>query len=673
MQFLQDLTVVLSIAAAVILLFRRLNQPPIIGYLIAGLIIGPHTPPMPLVTDMHSLEAMAEIGVIFLLFALGIEFNLGRLAKAGAKSVLCAVIEFGLMTAVGYGIGSWFGWSNIEKLVLSGVIGVTGTAIVSRTLLERAQHAAGWEELVAGMLIAEDIISVFLIAFFSTASGVAEFNLPAIAALLMRFVMLLTILMAVGIIVLPRILKAAERAGMDEVRSIVIVGICFGTALLTQKLGYSAALGAFLAGAMTSMGGPTSKLHETVAPFKDVFGAVFFVSVGMMIDPRWIITNWQTALGIATVVVAARIAVNFAAMATVGNFPVSSVQATLAMLPIGEFSFILAQLAQKGNLISQPIYPISVMLCLTTTIFSAQLLPLATESGINRVFPDRWLKLLSAYNEKLAGRATSALASQVWKLMRPSIIQIIINLAGISGLFLAADTVQERYALHESYGGIWILAAIITLPFLIALVRKTQAVALVLLEAVTQAAGEDIPPGAAHPVLTRAAIGIPTVLIAAGYMKLGALLLPPWPYAILPLLVVGTTGFLLWKKMIRLYSLLQVAMRDSLEKGDAEPETAANALSVFVGALSPEKVHLSPSRLHAGYWAVGKTLKKTGLRTKTGVSLLQISRGKDTLPSPGPGDRFEAEDELLLIGETEQLRQAEQLLKHGPIVESPLT
>src|SRR3989339_827092 len=170
-QFLQDLTVVLSIAAAVILLFRRLRQPPIIGSLIAVFIVAPPPPPMPLVTDVHSLEALADIGVVFLLFALGIEFNLRRLAKAGAKSILCAGVEFSLMTAVGYGVGAWLGWSPIERLILGGVIGVTGTAIVSRTLLERAQHPSGWEELVAGMLIAEDILSVFLIAFFSSASN----------------------------------------------------------------------------------------------------------------------------------------------------------------------------------------------------------------------------------------------------------------------------------------------------------------------------------------------------------------------------------------------------------------------------------------------------------------------------------------------------------------------
>ncbi|MFA6316840.1 MAG: cation:proton antiporter [Elusimicrobiota bacterium] len=666
-RFLQDLTVVLFIAAAVILLFRRLKQPPIIGYLIAGLIIGPYTPPTLLITDIHAIEALAEIGVVFLLFALGIEFNLGRLAKAGIKSVLCAGLEYGLMTAVGWGVGAWLGWSPLERLILGGVIGVTGTAIVSKTLLERVNRPAGWEELVAGMLIAEDIISVFLIAAFSSAAGFNDFSLSAVLSMLARFGMLLVVLMAVGLIVLPRILKAAGQSGMEEVRSIVIVGICFGTALLTQKLGYSAALGAFLAGAMASMGGPTPKLHETASPFKDVFGAVFFVSVGMLIDPRWLISHWQLSSILVVVVVLTRAAVNFLALASVGEKPASSLQAALAMLPIGEFSFILAQLAQQQGLTSKPVYPISVMLCLGTSLVSAQLLPVATDSRIDRFFPGRLARLLRVYQEGLARFTMPSRAAQVWMILRPSLVQVVVNLAGISALFLAARAVQERYFPLESPGIIWMAVALLTLPFLIALVRKTQAVTLILMEAASHAAGREHPPLETHPILVRMAIGLSTAVIAVWYLRISVILLPPWPHAIMPLLVVGLTGILLWRRMIRLYSLLQSALRESLSHGQAEFESAARALSVFTDALSPEKVHVEPFCLRLGHWAGGKTLQEIGLRAKTGTSILQINRRGIPIPSPGPESRIQPEDELLLIGETNQLRMAKLLLESGGV------
>lgn len=664
--FLQDMAVVLSVAAAVLLIFRRLGQPPVLGYLAAGLIIGPYTPPMPLVTDAHSIEALAEIGVIFLLFALGIEFNLRRLAKAGLKALICASIEAILMMAAGYGAGSWLGWNNMESLLLGGIIAVAGTAVVARTLLERAQKPSGWEELVAGMLIAEDIIAVLLIALFSSAARLGDLNPSAVLETLVRFGMLLTVLLTTGLIVLPRLLKAAERPGMEEARSLLIIGTCFGVALLTHKLGYSAALGAFLAGAMSSMGGQTAKLHETAVPFKDVFGAVFFVSVGMLIDPRWLIANWQVTLGLALSVIAARIGVNFLALALVGESHVPSMQAALAMLPIGEFSFILAQLAQREGLSGKPLYPLAVMLCLATTLTSAQLLPLATESRIGRLIPGRLAAFLSAYRDGLARHAAPRRLAQVWALLRPSVLQIAINVVGISGLFLVAGAVQERYSLFREFpGGIWMAAALISLPFLIALVRKTQAVTLVLLEAATEKTAGASPPSESHPVLTRIVLALSTSLVAGWYLRISIILLPPWPYAILPLLLIGLTGFLLWRRMSRLYALLQVALRESFARDEAEPETTAAALSVFAGALSPEKVHIAPFHLGRDHWAAGKSLAEIGLRSKTGASLLQINRGVDPIPSPSPETRFEAEDELLLIGESEQILRAKNLLTSG--------
>lgn len=665
-QFLQDLTVVLTIAAVVLLVFRRLGQPPVLGYLVAGLIIGPYTPPMPLVTDSHSIEALAEIGIVFLLFALGVEFNLRRLAKAGVKALICAGFEATLMMALGCAVGAWLGWSGMEGLLLGGVIAVAGTAVVARTLLERATKPSGWEELVAGMLIAEDIIAVVLIAFFSSAARIGDFSLSAVASTLARFGMLLTVLLVTGMIVLPRLLKVAERADMEEVRSLVITGICFGIALLTHKLGYSAALGAFLAGAMSSMGGPTTKLHETAAPFKDVFGAVFFVSVGMLIDPRWLLENWPITLGLTFFVIIARFGVNLLALAGAAEGHVAATQAALAMLPIGEFSFILAQLAQREGLSSKPIYPIAVTLCLGTTLASAQLLPLATERNIGRVFPSGLASFLAAYRSGAARLAIPSRPAQVWMLLRPSAIQIAINLVGISAIFLAAGWLQERYALRGLPGGVWMATALVSLPFLIALVRKAQAVALLLLEAAMETDKGGRPPIEAHPLLTRAVLGLVTALIAAWYLRLSIILLPPWPYAILPLLVIGLTGFLLWRRMARLYALLQVALRESLARGEAEPETAATALSVFADALSPERVHIVPFHLGSGHWAVGRSLSEIGLRSQTGASLLQINRGTDPIPSPGPENRLAADDELLLIGEQEQLRRAKMLLEAGP-------
>ena len=665
-KFLQDLTVVLSIAAAVLLLFHRLKQPPVLGYLAAGLIIGPHTPPFPLVTDIHTLETFAEIGVVFLMFALGVEFNLRRLARAGIRPLVCAGIEASLMMGVGYCVTGMLGWSAIERMLFGGTIAFAGTAIVARTLLERAKRASGWEELAAGTLIAEDILAIILIAFFSSVPHLGNANLSAAVPLLLRFAMFVIVILVAGLLILPRILQAAERTGMEEVRSLVIISSCFGFALLTQKLGYSAALGAFLAGAMASTGGPTAKLQETIAPFKDVFGAVFFVSVGMLINPRWLVENWVLTLGLTIMTILARVGINFLALAAVGESAASAMQATLARLPIGEFSFILAQLAHKQGITTQPIYPLAVAICLGTTIASSQLLPLASEERLGRLFPT-WIKTpLESYRASLGNLSGSPRITQVWSLIRPSIIQMAVNLVGISGLFIAASAAQDRYEAARSVpGAVWIGCALVSLPFLIALLRKTQAVTLILLEAIMVSDQNSMPPSEARPILTRAVMGLSTSLLAWWYLSISFLLLPPWPYALIPLLLIGAAGFLLWRRMTRLYALIQGALRESLAKGDAEPETVTAALSIFVNASTPEKVRITPVKLDGGSWAVGRSLVEIGLRSKTGANLIQINRGHDQIPSPNPEVRLRADDELLLIGESEHIRKAKLLLESG--------
>lgn len=373
---MQDLAVVLAAAAFALAILKRLGLPPVLGYLAAGLLVGPHTPPGLLVLDPHGLEVLAEIGVVFLLFALGVEFNLERLARVGAKALLAAALEAGLLLIAGRLTASVMGWNAMEGLLLGGVMSIAGTAIVARALLERSSRPPAWAELVSGILIAEDLIAVVLIAFVASASPGAAPSAGQLAAAAVRFVLLVAAIVAVGRFVLPRVLAAVERVGLDEVRNLAVVAACFASALLTEKLGYSAALGAFLAGATASGGGSgAERLHRAVQPLRDVFGAVFFVSVGMMIDPRWLFSSWPLALGVSGLAVAVRGGANFAALRITGQGSGAAAAASAAMLPIGEFSFILAQLAQSRALSERPLYPLAVAICLATTLASAALLP----------------------------------------------------------------------------------------------------------------------------------------------------------------------------------------------------------------------------------------------------------------------------------------------------------
>ena len=550
--------------------------------------------------------------------------------------------------------------------MLGGVTALSSTAIVARGLLEKTQRRGGWEELVSGKLIAEDLIAVLLLALASSAARLGSPSWGPLIGVLSRSGALILVIMTVGLVVLPRILDAAEGARIGEMRSLAIIGICFGTAYLTKRLGYSAALGAFLAGAMISVARPSAGLHETVAPFRDVFGAVFFVSVGMLINPAWLLKEWKIALLLAGAVVVLRLAVNFAALGAVGVEPGAAAKASACLLPIGEFSFILAQLGQQSGLTDRPLYPVAVTLCLATTLASDPLQSLATPERIRRLLPARFWNSWEAYRAGLARLAAPSRARLVWNLVRPSAVQIAINAVGISGFFLTAAAFQEGYGLAEAWPGLtWMFCVLVCLPFLNALARKTQAVSLILLEAATAGIDEGRPPAEARPRLTRTVIALAGALVGLWFFALSLLVMPSWGEALLPGSVVALAAVLLWRRSTKFYSGLQATWRAALTRTQAEPEAAATALSLFAESLAPKSIHVEVMNLPPGAWAAGRTLVEIGLRARTGASLLQVDRAGERMPAPGPHLRLLAGDQLLLIGEASQLARGRELLAGG--------
>lgn len=659
--FLRDLAVVTSLAAAVLLVFRRLGWPPVLGYLVAGLIIGPYTPPHILVADPRSLEAMAEIGVVFLLFALGAEFNFRRLSRAGFKALACAALEAGAMIAAGWALGRALGWPARDSLVLGGAAALASTAIVARTLLERAARPSGWEELVAAVLIAEDMIAVLLIAFVA-APGAAS-SMADAAALAGRFAGLCMIVGLAGAVLIPRVLAMADRSGMEEVRSLCLIGLCFGVATLTHMFGFSAALGAFLAGAVASLGGNTGKLHEVAAPFRDVFGAVFFVSIGMLIDPRWLIEHWHISLVAAATLTGVRLGVNVLSFAAVGSGAVTAVQASLAMLPIGEFSFILAQTAQRSGATTQPVKELAVAVCLAATMASAFALPRADEARLRAWLPGPVERALAAYGRWLARLKPRGRAGVGWTLARPSLLQLLANAALVAGIALVLSGFEPLAQADARHPGLlWLLVSALSMPSVIAIARKSQAVALIGLEtAFPSRDGQALIER--RPSLGRVVPAAASLAAAAGYLLMTRPLLPPGRAGLLALAAAAVTVLVLWRSLSRLYSVVQAALRVNLAR--SEPE-AARALAALAEAEDPGQVRLGEFLVRPESWCSGKTLLETELRPRTGVMALRLAHHGAAPVVPGADARLGPGDRLTLFGDPESLESARRLLASGP-------
>src|SRR6266571_267052 len=289
-EFLKSLTIVLGVAAVTTVVFQRLRQPVVLGYIIAGLIVGPHVP-IPLVADPVVVQTLSELGVILLLFSLGLEFSLRRLAEVGPTAGLTALLETSFMIWLGFTIGRLLGWTGLESLFAGAVIAISSTTIIAQAFEEQGVTGK-LRQLVLGILIAEDLIAVLLIAVLTgvaSGSGLAPGPLAATVARLVGF---LVALITVGLLLVPRAMRAVSRLNRRQTTLVASIGICFAVALLARAFGYSVALGAFLAGSLVAESGEEKQVERLVGPVRDVFGAVFFVSVGMLFDPALIVRHW---------------------------------------------------------------------------------------------------------------------------------------------------------------------------------------------------------------------------------------------------------------------------------------------------------------------------------------------------------------------------------------------
>jgi CPA2 family monovalent cation:H+ antiporter-2 len=266
--FLQDLAIVMSVAALATILFRQLHQPVVLGYILAGVIIGPYTPPFALVSDEHAIETLAELGIIFLMFSLGLEFSLRKLQKVGATALIAATLEILLMLLVGYTLGRAFGWSKMDSVFLGAILSISSTTIIIKALEGLGKTREHFASLIFGILIVEDILAIVLIALLSGFAKTGELEAQAVGMTILNLGSFLGILLVAGLIFIPRLLNYVARFRSDEMLLITVVGLCFGISLVTVRLGYSVALGAFLIGAIIAEARQIYRIETLMHPVR---------------------------------------------------------------------------------------------------------------------------------------------------------------------------------------------------------------------------------------------------------------------------------------------------------------------------------------------------------------------------------------------------------------------
>jgi CPA2 family monovalent cation:H+ antiporter-2 len=679
-EFLRALTVVLCVAAVTTVVFQRLRQPVILGYILAGLLIGPHVP-TPLVADSSVVRTLSEIGVILLMFSLGLEFSLRKLVQVGPTAALTAVVETSLMMWLGFTVAQLFGWSVMESLFTGAVIAISSTTIVAKAFQE--QRVTGkLREIVVGVLIVEDLIAILLMASLTaiaTGSGLAA---GPLAMTVGRLVAFLVGLVAVGLFLVPRAVRLVNRLNRPETTVVASVGLCFAMALLAQKFGYSVALGAFIAGSLVAESGEEKQIEHLVEPVRDIFAAVFFVSVGMLIDPALILQYWPAILVLTAVVMLGKIiGVSLGSFLT-GCRLRTSIQSGMSLAQIGEFSFIIAGLGLTLRATGDFLYPVAIVVSALTTLTTPWLIRASgpTASWVDRKLPRPLQTFTVLYGSWVEGLRNAPRAASTTAYIRSLLRRLLLDAALFTGIIVGITSsrgkliafardntgIQESLAFPLLIG----IAVLLAAPFFLGVIRVGRKLGLTLAEVVLPAGGENRVDFAAAPrrLFTVTLELVIVIMVGAPLLALTRPFLPGAQGGALILLFIAVLGVAFWRSATNLQGhvragaevIVDVLARQSQGRGSVAREDNLKQVEQLLPGLGA----LTAVRLETSSPAVGRTLAELNLRALTGASVLAITREAGNVVAPAAGETLRAGDVLALTGTQEAIEAARTLL--GP-------
>jgi CPA2 family monovalent cation:H+ antiporter-2 len=680
--FLAALAVVLSVAAVTTVLFQRLHQPVVLGYLLAGVIVGPHVP-ISLVADVGIVQTLSELGVILLMFALGLEFSLRKLVAVGPAAGLTAFVQCGLMLWLGFVAGRLLGWGRLESLFAGAIVAISSTTIIAKAFDELGV-AGRLRQLVLGVLVVEDLIAILLMATLTALAQGQGVSAAALGLTAGRLVLFLAALLVVGLLLVPRGMRYVRRLDRPETTLVAVLGLCFGVALLAHQLGYSVALGAFIAGSLVAESGEEVAVAALVHPVRDMFAAIFFVSVGMLIDPAAIVRHGgAVALLTAVVMVGQVLAVSLGAFLT-GQGTRTAIQAGLSLAQIGEFSFIIAVLGASLGVGGDRLYPVAVAVSAITTLTTPWFIrasdPVA--AWVDRKLPRPLQTVAALYGSWLERLRASPRRGTVATMARKVARVLVVDAVAIAALVIAAALSTEQVGgLLEGWLGVGRVVAgyglaaaagLASLPFLVGIVKNARRVGILVAMAALPRGPEGSLDLAAAPrrslvVTLQLAIviltGIPILAVTQPFLS-GA------PGAAVLAALVLFLGVAFWRSAANLQGHVRagaqviaeaLARQARGDQGGSEADALAQLRKLMPGLGEPVA-----HRLAAECPAVGASLAALNLRGRTGATVLAIWRPEGEVMVPGAHDVLRAGDVLALAGTAEAVEAARLALSTHP-------
>lgn len=656
-ELVQDLALILVVAGFVTLLFKKLKQPLVLGYIVAGFLVSPHMSYTMSVVDQGDIQTWADIGVIFLLFSLGLDFSIKKILKMGASPIIAACTIIFSMMLLGVIVGHSFGWKEMDCIFLGGMVAMSSTTIIYKAFSDMGLTQQGFASTVMSVLILEDILAIVMMVMLSTvASGNSPDGVQLLGSI-MKIGFFLVLWFVVGLFAIPLFLRSVRKILNSETLLIVSLGFCCLMAVISTQVGFSAAFGAFVMGSILAETVEADKIIRLVDPVKNLFGAIFFVSVGMLVKPDVIV---QYAIPILLLVIT--ILVGQALFGTLGYLLggqtlKNAMRCGFSMAQVGEFAFIIATLGKSLGVISEFLYPVVVAVSVITTFLTPYMIR-AAEPCYNvlvKHLPKRWVRRLTHIQTNNAGESAST--NNLWKVLMKkmifnTLIYGILSAAVIAIMFSAALPICRNLSIKWT-GSHWIgnavcgfLTILFIAPFLRSIVMK-QNHSEAFKALWTDRRINRLPLTAT--ILARVLIALSFIFYICNYLT-------RFKNALMIAVAVGLLILMLLSRWLKKRSItLERLFIQNLQSRDIEAQKQGKKKPLFANHLIDRDIHIANLELPDDSLWAGKTLYSLKLRNRFGVHISSILRGSKHINIPNGGTILFPGDKLQAIGNDEQL------------------
>ena len=655
----KDLALILIVASMVTLIFKRLKQPLVLGYIVAGFIVSPHLPLTMSVVDKADIQTWADIGVMFLLFSLGLDFSFKKILKMGLAPIIAALCTVFFMSMMGMTVGHLFGWSHMDCVFLGGMLAMSSTTIIYKAYDDMGLSQQSFAKLVMSVLILEDILAIVMMVMLSAIASGSDPDGAQMVGSVLKITFFLILWFLVGLYVIPTFLRVTRKLMTDETLVIVALGLCCAMAWISTAVGFSSAFGAFVMGSILAETIEVERIEKVVAPVKNLFGAIFFVSVGMLVDPKILVDYAMPIIALVIAIMVGQAIFGTFSYMLSGQPLKTAMRCGFSMAQVGEFAFIIASLGLSLNVISSFMYPVIVAVSVVTTFITPYMIRAAvpTYDVITKALPRRWARRLNHLGtaHQTTTKEMSTWHSLLRKMAINSLIYTVLCIA-VTAVMLTFALQFFRHILPHWWanGATGILTLVCISPFMRALVMKNNH-SEEFKELWTESRLNRLP--LIFTVLFRVTIAATILFYVCNYLARFA-------NAIVITLAMTIIIIMVLSRRLKKSSIgMERRFIANLHSREVKAQVEGKSKPLFEKNLVERDIHVSDVDVPTDSSWAGKTLGELKLSSRFGVYVSSILRGHKRINIPGGHTIIFPNDRLQAIGNDEQLQVFAQAIR----------